>query len=42
LRALAHALWEETDVVGEERAEALLADTLGPGGQEWLASRPEF
>ena len=42
LRALARALWEETDVVGEERAEALLADSLGPGGREWLASRPEF
>jgi hypothetical protein len=42
LRALAHALWEETDVVGEERAQALLADSLGPGGREWLASRPEF
>ncbi|HEU4846999.1 MAG TPA: hypothetical protein VFT03_02280, partial [Rubrobacteraceae bacterium] len=42
LRALAHALWEETDVVGEERAEALLADTLRPGGREWLASRPEI
>ena len=42
LRALAHALWEETDVVGEERAAALLADSLGPGGREWLASRPEF
>jgi hypothetical protein len=42
LRELAHALWEETDVVGEERAEELLADSLGPGGREWLASRPEF
>jgi hypothetical protein len=42
LRVLAHALWEETDVIGEERAEALLADSLGPGGREWLASRPEF
>lgn len=42
LRTLAHALWEETDVVGEEQAEELLADALGPGGREWLASRPEF
>jgi hypothetical protein len=42
LRKLAHALWEQTDVVGEERAEELLADALGPGGREWLASRPEF
>jgi len=42
LRALAHALWTEEDVVGEERAEDLLADALGPGGREWLVSRPEF
>lgn len=42
LKRLVHALWEETDVVYEERAEELLADALGPGGREWLASRPEF
>jgi hypothetical protein len=42
LRALAHALWEERDVVNEERAEELLADALGPDGREWLASRPEY
>jgi hypothetical protein len=42
LRELARALWEETGVVGERRAEDLLADALGPGGREWLASRPEF
>ena len=42
LRKLARALWEETDVIGEERAEELLAQALGPGGREWLASRPEF
>jgi hypothetical protein len=42
LRTLAHALWEERDVVGEERAEELLADALGPGGREWLRSRLEF
>jgi hypothetical protein len=30
------------DIVDEERAEELLADALGPGGREWLASRPEF
>ena len=42
LGALAHALWEERDVVGEERAERLLADALGPDGLEWLASRPEY
>jgi hypothetical protein len=42
LRTLAHALWEEREVVGEERAEELLADALGPGGREWLRSRLEF
>jgi hypothetical protein len=42
LRTLAHALWSERDVLGEERAEALLAESLGPGGREWLLSRPEF
>jgi hypothetical protein len=42
LRALAHALWSEEDVVDEARAEELLADALGPGGSEWLKSRPEF
>jgi hypothetical protein len=35
-------LWDEEDVVGEERAEELLAGSLGPGGREWLASRSEF
>jgi hypothetical protein len=42
LKRLVHALWEETDVVNEERAEKLLADALGPGGREWLRFRPEF
>jgi hypothetical protein len=42
LRKLARALWDEEDVVGEERAEELLAGSLGPGGREWLASRSEF
>jgi hypothetical protein len=42
LRTLAHALSEEREVVGEERAEELLAYALGPGGREWLLSRPEF
>ncbi len=36
------ALREETEVVGEGRAEELLAGALGPVGREWLASRPEF
>jgi hypothetical protein len=42
LRELARALWDEEDAVGEERAEELLAGSLGPGGREWLASRSEF
>jgi hypothetical protein len=42
LRRIFHALWEEGKVVDEERAEKLLGDALGPGGREWLASRPEF
>jgi hypothetical protein len=42
LRALARALWEETDIVREERAEELLAGSLGAGGRGWLASRAEF
>lgn len=42
LKDLAHALREERDVVDEERAEELLADALGPGGPEWLSTRPEF
>ena len=36
------ALREETELVGEGRAEELLAGALGSGGLEWLASRPEF
>ncbi len=36
------ALWEERDVVGGARAEELLAGALGPGGREWLRSRPGF
>lgn len=42
LKGLVRALWEDEDVVGEERAEELLAGALGPGGREWLLSRPEF
>jgi hypothetical protein len=42
LERFVRALWEETNVVDEERAEELLADAFGPGGREWLASRPEF
>jgi hypothetical protein len=36
------ALWDEKDVVDGARAEELLAGALGPGGREWLRSRPEF
>ena len=39
---LFHALWAEGDVVGEARAEGLLANALRPGGREWLRSRPGF
>ena len=42
LKRLVRNLWEKTDVVNEERAEELLADALGLGGREWLASRPEL
>jgi hypothetical protein len=36
------ALWEEDEIVDGARAEALLADALGPDGRGWLASRQEF
>ena len=39
---LFRALWEEEDVVDEERALGLLAGLLGAGGAAWLLSRPEF
>lgn len=42
LERLVHALWEEEHPVSEGRAEELLAESLGPGGWEWLESRPEF
>lgn len=42
LGRVVRALREETEVVGEGRAEELLAGALGPGGRGWLASRPEF
>ena len=42
LGRLFRALWDEKDVVDEARAEELLAGALGPGGREWLRSRPEF
>jgi hypothetical protein len=42
LRRIFYALWEEEEIVDEERAEELLGDALGPGGREWLVSRPEF
>jgi hypothetical protein len=42
LSRLVHALWAETDAVDGAQAEGLLAGALGPGGLEWLRSRPEF
>ena len=42
LKRLIRALWEETEVVDEERAEELLANALGPAGWAWLRSRAEF
>ncbi len=42
LARLFRALWEEEDVMNEERALGLLAGSLGAGGAEWLLSRPEF
>jgi hypothetical protein len=42
LRRLFYGLWQEDEIVDGERAEELLAGALGPGGREWLASRPEF
>ena len=42
LPRLFDALWEEDEIVDGARAEALLADALGPDGREWLASRQEF
>lgn len=42
LKRLVHALWNEKDVVGERRAEEMLAGALGIGGRAWLESRPEF
>ncbi|MBD0357376.1 MAG: hypothetical protein ICV57_09425, partial [Rubrobacter sp.] len=42
LGTLAHALSEEREVIGEERAEELLIGALGSGGRRWLLSRPEF
>ncbi|MBA2693004.1 MAG: hypothetical protein H0U65_11000 [Rubrobacter sp.] len=42
LRRLVHALWKEEDIVGEERAEAMLAESLGDGCGAWLEGREEF
>ena len=42
LARLFRALWEEEDVVDEERALGLLAGSLGAEGAAWLLSRPEF
>ena len=42
LRRLFRMLREEDDMVDDERAGQLLAESLGPDGREWLRSRPEF
>jgi hypothetical protein len=42
LGRLVRAVWDETEPVGEGRAEELLAEALGTGGPGWLASRGEF
>ena len=42
LKRLVRALWKETDIVNEKRAEELLVEALGSGGRKWLLSRPEF
>jgi hypothetical protein len=42
LRRIFNELWEEEEIVDEDRAEELLGEALGPGGREWLVSRPEF
>ena len=42
LRRTFYAIWEEEEIVDGERAEELLGDALGPGGREWLVSRPEL
>lgn len=42
VRRLYCALWNEDEVVDNQRAEELLAGALGPHGPEWLRSRPEF
>jgi hypothetical protein len=42
LGTLAHALWNERDMIDEDRAAELLVESIGPDGREWLESRPEF
>ena len=39
---LVHALWNQTEIVGEARAEQLLADALGPDSRSWLEGRTEL
>jgi len=42
LGRLVRAVWDETEPVDKGRAERLLAEALGTGGPEWLASRGNF
>ncbi|MBA2442707.1 MAG: hypothetical protein H0V53_09920 [Rubrobacter sp.] len=42
LGRLVGTLREEIDLVGEHRAEELLAASLGVGGRGWLSGRPEY
>lgn len=42
LGKLVRALWDEEDVVDDMRAEELLTESLGVGGERWLQYRSEF
>ena len=42
LKKLVDALWKEKGIIDEKRSEQMLVGALGPGGREWLESRPEF
>lgn len=42
MKKLVDALWKEKGIIDEKRSEQMLVGALGPGGREWLESRPEF